>query len=56
MKLFERCGVMRGETRGLPDDTCNGMKPFALAVCTFHGLDFFEVNVIRHPALQAVRE
>jgi hypothetical protein len=30
------------------------MKPFALPVCTFHGLDFFEVNVIRHPALQAV--
>jgi hypothetical protein len=45
---------MNGEKNGLPDDTCDGVESFALAVCTLHKFDSFEINFIGYFAFQAV--
>jgi len=38
----------------LPDNICDGMKSFALAVCTLHKFDSFEVNFIWYLTFQAI--
>ena len=53
MKLQNIPDYERGKN-GLPDDTCDGVKSLALAVCTLHKFDSFEINFIRYVAFQAV--